>query len=447
MATELELKRGQELFNALLRNEGLEASLLPYLDRYRKEDGENYNFSIILKYLQLYTQGPSITKEDAVRFNKLRSISKEKLLSRGKEICDTQIANNFRVTSLEPLGAKYALEDKRYLPYSQVILNRMRKAYLEVASPEYLKKYNEAVALAKRTSIQGLDFEVIKTIVGMNDVQKSLEYLKYHGISYEELKTLRNAYFQLYPEDTTSRMAIDTVEKLMLEKRNIETIEKVRIANIQRNQEKHDRKIAKIKATLISYINSDKDNLLEIVKGADYSSTKYFYEILNEEKDKGDEELKNLYEKFLAKDATFSEERMCLAKTLEDYYESGVYYGTENRRMSLYDYYKLTDRDIKEVRKILRTYLPIGKANKIGIFLGELTIAGKFSDRESFLAQLKYLFPNMDKVERDSIIDYIEEMNWPYSVKLFKDIWALLADGLITLPEKTAKNTNNLNKL
>ena len=48
MATELELKRGQELFNALLRNEGLEASLLPYLDRYRKEDGKNYNFSIIL---------------------------------------------------------------------------------------------------------------------------------------------------------------------------------------------------------------------------------------------------------------------------------------------------------------------------------------------------------------------------------------------------------------
>ena len=196
-----------------------------------------------------------------------------------------------------------------------------------------------------------------------------------------------------------------------------------------------------------SCLTDGKDNLLEIVKGADYSSTKYFYEILNEEKDKGDEELKNLYEKFLAKDATFSEERMCLAKTLEDYYESGVYYGTENRRMSLYDYYKLTDRDIKEVRKILRTYLPIGKANKIGIFLGELTIAGKFSDRESFLAQLKYLFPNMDKVERDSIIDYIEEMNWPYSVKLFKDIWALLADGLITLPEKTAKNTNNLNKL
>ena len=97
--------------------------------------------------------------------------------------------------------------------------------------------------------------------------------------------------------------------------------------------------------------------------------------------------------------------------------------------------------------KILRTYLPVGKANKIGIFLGELTIAGKFSDRESFLAQLKYSFPNMDKVERDSIIDYIEEMNWPYSVKLFKDIWGLLVDGLITLPEKTAKSANNLNKL
>ena len=377
----------------------------------------------------------------------MRSISKEKLLSRGKEICDTQIANNFRVVSLEPLGAKYALEDKRYLPYSQVILNRMRKAYLEVASPEYLKKYNEALELAKRTSIQGLDFEVIKTIVGMNDFPKSLEYLNSHGISYEELKALRNAYFQLYPEDITSRMAIDTIEDLMLERRNKETIEKVRTANIQRNQEKHDRKIAKIKSALISYINSDKDNLLEIVKEADYSSTKYFYEVLNEEKDKGDKELKDLYEKFLAKDASFSEERKHLAKTLEDYYESGVYYGTENRRMSLYDYYKLTDKDIKEVRKILRTYLPVGKANKIGIFLGELTIAGKFSDRESFLAQLKYSFPNMDKVERDSIIDYIEEMNWPYSVKLFKDIWGLLVDGLITLPEKTAKSANNLNKL
>ncbi|MDE6292871.1 MAG: hypothetical protein K2L98_04235, partial [Bacilli bacterium] len=128
------------------------------------------------------------------------------------------------------------------------------------------------------------------------------------------------------------------------------------------------------------------------------------------------------------------------------YYDNGVYYGHENRQFSLYDYYALTDKSIEEVRKILRNYLSIGKANHISTFIGNLIITAKFPSRESFIEQLRYLYPAMDRKERDVIIDYIEDNNWPYSVTLFKDIWIRLVDGLITIPKKSEKSANNLYK-
>ncbi len=446
MATEVELKRGKELFNALLKNEGLEAALLPFLPKYNKEDGQEYNFTTLLNYLQIYKQSEYVSKEDVARYNKLRSISKETLLKRGKEICDTQIDNKFRVASLEELGARYAQEDKRYLPYSKPLLDRMSNAYLKTASPEYIEKYRECMELSKRSTTDGLSFDTLKIIAKYKNPMEALVYLHEHNISYESLKALRNAYFQIHPEDLLTRIAIDSVEALILFERNRIGKEKTKAGNNEKNQERHKAKIDKLKGIMTDYINSGKDNLEECIKRGGYNATKSFFEALNDEKDIKDEEFKNLYQKYLSTEASFASERRKLALTLEDYYDNGVYYGHENRQFSLYDYYALTDKSIEEVRKILRTYLSIGKANHISVFIGNLIITNKFANREAFIEQLKYLYPTMDRKERDIIIDYMEDNNWPYSVTLFKDIWVRLADGLITIPEKSTKSANNLYK-
>ncbi len=446
MATEVELKRGKELFHALLRNEGLEAALLPYLARYNEEDGKEYGFTTLLKYLQIYKQSEYVSKEDVLRYNKLRSISKETLLKRGKELCDTQIANRFRVASLEVLGAKYATEDKRYLPYSKPLLDRMINEYLKIASPEYLEKYRECMELSKRSTTEGLDFATLRTIANQKNPMDALVYLHDHYISYESLKALRNAYFQVHPEDLLTRVSIDSLESLILFERQAEGREKTKAGNLENNQKRHQDKIDKLKGIMNDYINSGKDNLEECIKRGGYNTPRSFFDALNDEKDNKDEDFKALYQKYLSTEASFGKERRKLAETLADYYENGVYYGHENRQFSLYDYYALTDRSIDEVRKILRTYLPIGKANHIGVFIGNLIITNKFPDKESFIEQLRYLYPTMDRKERDIVIAYIEDNNWPYSVTLFKDIWVRLADGLITIPEKSAKSANNLYK-
>ena len=446
MATEVELKRGKELFDALIKNQGLEAALLPFLDKYNEEDKQEYNFSILLKYLQAYTQSEYISKEEATKYNKLRSISKSTLLKRGKELCDTQIANKFRVASLEPLGTKYAQEDKRYLPYSKPLLDRMINAYLKTASPGYIEKYHEIMELSKRSTTDGLDFDTLKTIANHKNATDALVYLHEHYISYDSLKALRNAYFQVHPEDLLTRAAIDSLEDLIHFERNAEGIEKSKSGRVENNQKRHQDKIDKLKAIMSDYINSGKDNLEECVKKGGYSTTKSFMDALNAEKEGKDEELKDLYQSYLSTEASFAKERRKLAETLADYYENGVYYGHENRQFSLYDYYVLTDKNSKEVSKILRTYLPIGQANHIIAFIGNLTITNKFPNRESFLEQLKKLYPTLDKKERDYIIDYMEDNNWPYSITLFKDIWVRLADGLITIPEKSQKSANNLYK-
>ncbi|MDE6142194.1 MAG: hypothetical protein K2G03_06285, partial [Bacilli bacterium] len=215
MATEVELKRGRELFKALLRSEGYEETLIPFLNRYMEEDNQEYSFAILLKYIKIYKHSEWITKEEIIKYNKLRSISKSTLLKRGKEICDTLIENRFRASSLEELGSRYASEDRRYLPYSKSLLDRMRKTFLETADQEYLKKYNEALELAKRSTTEGLDFDTLKKITNMTDVMEAVKYLQRQRISYESLRGLRNAYFQLYPDDLPTRIALDAIEELM----------------------------------------------------------------------------------------------------------------------------------------------------------------------------------------------------------------------------------------
>lgn len=445
MATEVELKRGHELFKALLRNEGYEATLVPFLERYRKEDNKEYKFSIILKYIQIYANSEYVTKEEAAKYNKLRSISKSTLLRRGKEICDTLMKNKFLSASIEPLGAKYAEEDKRYLPYSKPLLDRMRKSFLEIAGEEYLSRYNEALELAKRSTTDGLDFDTLRKIVNSQNPNGALKYLHDHGINYESLRGLRNAYFQVYPDDLITRVSIDSIESLMLYEKNQLAREKIRESNQPKNEKRHQEKIDRLKRILTDFINSGKDNLEECIKKEGVTS-RYFFEAVGVELEKDNVELQELYQKYLSVDSVFSKSRKQLAETLEDYYENGVYYGQENRRFSLYDYYLLTNKSIEEIRKILRTYLPVGKAAKVNAFIGNLIITSKFPDRQSFIEQLKRSCPNMDVRERDAIIDYIEDMNWPYSVTLFKDIWTRLVDGLITLPEKSQKSASSMNK-
>lgn len=445
MAAELELERGRELFKALLRNEGYEATLVPFLERYRKEDNKEYSFSTILKYIQIYAKSEYVTKEEIQRYNKLRSVSKSTLLKRGKEICDTLMENKFLSVSIEPLGAKYAEEDKRYLPYSKPLLDRMRKSFLEIASKEYIEKYNEALELAKRSTTEGFDFDTLRQIVNSKSPDEALNYLTDHGINYESLRGLRNAYFQVYPDDLFTRVSIDSIEALMLSERNKIIQEKNRESLIMKNAKKHQEKIERLKRILTNYINSGKDNLEECIK-EEGTTTRYFFETLTDELKSDNQEIKELHQKYMDVDASFSKSRRELAKTLEDYYDNGVYYGQENRKFSLYDFYVLTDKSIEEIRKILRAYLPVGKAVKIGTFVGNLIITSKFSDRNSFLDQLKYLYPNIDTRERDAIIDYMEDEKWPYSVTLFKDIWVRLADGLIVLPETRKKSAKNMNK-
>lgn len=446
MATEVELKRGCELFKALLKNNGYEATLVHFLEKYRKEDNKEYSFAIILKYIKIYANSEYVTKEEVARYNKLRSISKSTLLRRGKEICDTLMENKFLSSSIEPLGAKYAQEDKRYLPYSKPLLDRMRKSFLEVASEEYLEKYNEAIQLAKRSTTDGLDFDTLRKIVNSKNPGEALEYLSDRGITYESLKSLRNAYFQVYPDDLVTRASIDSIESLMLYERNRLANERTKELNSPHNEKRHQEKLDRLKRILLSFINSGKDNLEECIKNEGIT-IRYFFDAIGDELKKDDGELKELYERYLRVDANFSKSRRQLVEILQDYYENGVYYGQENRRFSLYDYYVLTDKSIDEVCKILRTYLSVGNASKISAFLRNLVITKKFPDRESFIEQLKRSCPNIDILERDAIIDYMEEMHWPYSITLFKDIWTRLVDGLITLPEKSQKSAGSMNKI
>ncbi|MDE6292721.1 MAG: hypothetical protein K2L98_03480, partial [Bacilli bacterium] len=271
MATEVELKRGKELFDALLKNEGLEAALLPFLAKYNEEDAKEYDFTTLLNYLQIYKRSEYVSKDAATKYNKLRSISKATLLKRGKEICDTLMANKFRVASLEALGEKYAKEDKRYLPYSKPLLDRMSNAYLKTASPEYIEKYQECMELSKRSTTDGLSFDTLKIIANYENPMDALVYLHEHNISYESLKALRNAYFQIHPEDLLTRTAIDSLEDLIHFERNRVAKEKTKAGNDEQNQKKHQAKIDKLKRILTSYINSGKDNLDECIKQGGYN--------------------------------------------------------------------------------------------------------------------------------------------------------------------------------
>lgn len=444
MATEVDLKRGEELFKVLINNEGQEAALLPYLEKYKSADGKEYTFRKVLAYIQKYLQSEYVPREYVHKYNALRQVPLSVYLKRGREICDMLIANNFNVPALSVLARKYADEDKRYLPYSESVMMQIRNTYLERADQEYLEKYNQASELAKRTTISDYNFNTLKELSSIESDEDILKYLDDYGLDYPKLITLRNAYFNVYPDDANMRKITDRAERILKDKMAMANKLKLSKANSLASAKKREERENKIKTVLRNYVNSEKDNFDECIlaEGFNIKTFMGYLRNLNEE----DQELMSLFKAYQEKVKSYDEINKKIVETLVDYYYNGVYYGYENRMFSLYDYYDLTDKSASEVCRLIKKFIPMGKGIKVINYINDLTITRKFYDRDEFIGQLRNKYKTIDKSEYNPILDYIEARGWPYSLTLFRDIWERVSDGLITLSLPQEKNDENMYK-
>lgn len=446
MATVKEINRGSELLKTLLNNQGLEAALVPYLEKYKEEDGREYQFQELLDYIQIFLKSDQITPEDLNKYKTIRGISPSILRERGKEICDTLIANNFNLSSLDDIAKKYAEEDKKYEPYTMPFLNRMRTFFLKSADADYLTLYREKQEMAKRGSIKEYNSETFKNLLELTNEEDILNLIHTEEITYENFLTLRNAYFSAHPEDEENKVRCAEIEKLLIKEKQEEikkrALEASKIEAVRKHQERNDR----LKQIIYTYLALGHDNLDECIRPAGLTTATFLNNIKEASLEDDDEELKELIRKYDELVEVYESKREELVYKIKDYYTNGIYYGYENRRFSLYEFYSLTDKGVPEIARSIRKYLPMAEGGRIINYLNNLTITRKFHDRDEFIGQLRNKYKGIERNEYEPIINYMEQMHWPYSLTLFKDIWERLADGLITLTVPDEKIEENMNK-
>ena len=88
------LKRQKELFNAYITSSGQEVSVMPFTSSYGLQDNKTYTGDDLLRFIDAYTKGNLITKEELEKYNNTKKMPNDLIFKRGRIIIEAIIASH-----------------------------------------------------------------------------------------------------------------------------------------------------------------------------------------------------------------------------------------------------------------------------------------------------------------------------------------------------------------
>lgn len=452
---ETHLIRRREVFNHYITNRGREISLLPLLKKYSAEDGipkPGYSFEYIEGLLIQYLESDEISREQTVSYNNTKKISKNIIMKRGREIIMAMIESKCDWSVVVKLGEKYAKEDGKIRPYSDSILYKYRNYYFDHTDEEDIKiQYAIVFELAKRSTTSGYDIEFVNSITKMESVEKAVALVKNVGISKTSLKSLRNAYGVLYPANEKELGVIDEIiENAYAPETPVKFVEsdgpsKSALARIER-----------LKPLLEDYLCSDYESIEVLFP--QHKFTKYsFKEVLKDTTESRDLILRNLLDKYFAKEDSILMSKKMVTDSIVDGIKNGVNYGKGFRTFNTFDLFQLTRMTVPKIVPYLYKLYNKSLAISIKEKLEKMVTSRTYETADELMASVNYSLNGRTLTDEEKllIVTFMEQGGWPYMTNLFNDTARRYIEGDLVLElvgddeskEIEKDNSLNVNKL
>lgn len=423
LALETLLKRQKEIFEVFIANKGREVSLLPLVQKYRQEEGENHKtitFSKIYDYLRLYVSSNNISPSELEVYTRVTTMSDETKIKRGEEIVRLLVANRCDWREVSALAIKYAKEDGRIRSYTSETMKEWRSLFLINNKNDPLTiMYRKVLELSRNRTTQGYDILLLDKIVECPDLTSAMEFVRSIKISRTSLMDLLSAYRVVYPTKTDEQaFLIDCINGVFAKSQNTQRYNPT-------IDPKKTQKLNNFKELLEEYTITDIEDIDTIL--GKHNFTKYsFNEFLKDQRASNDKVLQLLIDKYDLKTMSINARRSQELETILGYILNGICYGKEFLKFNSYDLKMTTDLSWDDIIKYATRLLRQGELVTIRRFIENITANREYETPEELVEAVNYGITGTMATLEDkwTVAEFMTSQGWPYNAQLFTDTLA-----------------------
>lgn len=411
------IDRQKEIYNAYVNSNGKKSEIMPFVDKYSKEDKKEYTLNDVLKYLKIYLSSNLANEEDKNKYQGTKKVSNKVIFNRGKLLVQRLIESKGNIDELDSYIDIFTKQDDKTRPYKKGYLKTCIEYYVEnTKNKEKINTFNLVMNLSTRSD--EYDIELINNLLNMNDINKAVKFVKEINISKSSLISLRQKYKLLYPANKKEIVKINKIidESFKMNEKVMRFLDQRQLTLT--NQDK----IKILKRMLEEYILNDIEDIEELYPKYNFNKYK-FKETLKDAKTSRDIILINLIDNYYAKTNAILASKQEIIEKIKAAYENGINYGNGYRKMNMYDFYRIAGYDtIESLNKYANKLYKNEEANKMKNILSSFTLDKVFKNKQQLLKSIDRFSKNgktLTEEQKELIVDYLEYANLPYTTELF----------------------------